>query len=57
MISFLVWLVVFVALIILAGKIPPRLNDWLIIDTGAVFFWIFAGGLLAIRALARFVRK
>jgi hypothetical protein len=57
MISFLVWLFVFVALIILAGKIPPRFNDWLIIDTGAVFFWIFAGGLLAIRALARFVRK
>ena len=54
--NFFIWFVVLVALIIIAGKIPKTAQEWLIIDTGAIVFWVLAGALLALRFVVRFVR-
>ena len=56
MIGAIVWVVIFVALIIIAGKIPKASEEWLIIDTASIMFWIFCGVLVALRAFIRYVK-
>lgn len=51
-----IWVVGFVVLLILAGKIPARLVEWRIIELGAMVFWLFAGLILFIRFVWTFRR-
>lgn len=56
MIGAIAWVVIFVLLIIIAGKIPKQDEAWLIIDAAACVFWLFVGALLVVRGIVRFVK-
>jgi hypothetical protein len=51
----LIWIVVFVAICLIAGKTPKSEHVWLIIETGALLFWCATGVMLFVRFLYRFV--
>ena len=51
----LIWITVLLVILFVAGKTPKTAHEWLLIETGAVLFWCFAGFMLFARAVYRFV--
>ncbi len=49
----LIWFTVFLLLLLVAGITPKSAQEWLIVETGAVMFWMVVGLFLFARLMWR----